>query len=110
MSFQHHGERDPMDPELRKLFSSKQDELLKRFDAERAKTAPREYPDGRISGDDEGAVTFKIGSDPNKGVVVIEYSTPTLWVGMQPQQAIELAQVLIKHARAISKEPLVVSL
>lgn len=114
MSFQHHGEQTPLSPELRKLFgdqiNEKVDELAKRFDDERAGTAQREYPDGRISADDDGSLTFKIGADPDKDVVVIEYSKPTAWVGMHPQQAIELAQALIKHARSIAKEPLTMCL
>lgn len=114
MSFQHHGEREPMSPELQKLFADqrteKVGELLKRFDDERAGTAKREYTDGRISADDDGSLTFKIGADAEKNVIVIEYSKPTVWVGMQPQQAIELAQMLIKHARSIAKEPLVMQL
>ncbi len=113
MSFQHHGERESMDPELRKLFEDRiaeKSELLKRFDDERAGTAKREYPDGRIAADDDGSLTFKIGADADKGVIVIEYSKPTAWVGMHPQQAIELAQALIKHARSIAKEPLTMCL
>lgn len=109
MSFDHHGEREPMNPELRKLLSSKES-LLRAFNSQRAGTAPREYPDGRLSGDDDGELAFKIGSDPDKGVVVIEYSKPVVWVGMKPQHAIELAQALIKHARAIATEPLKIQL
>lgn len=99
-----------MNPELAKLFQDKQDDLLKRFDDERSGTAKREYPDGRIAADDDGTLTFKIGSDADKGVVIIQYSMPTAWVGMRPQQAIELAQALIKHARAIATEPLTMQL
>lgn len=110
MSFQHHGEQTPMDPELRKLFADKTESLLKRFDDERAGTAKREFPAGRIAADDDGALTFKIGADADKGVIVIEYSQPTVWVGMEPQQAIELAQAPIKHARSIATEPLVMQL
>ena len=107
MSFQHHGQGDP---EFNRLFGENQNELLKRFDDERLGTAKREFPDGRIAADDDGALTFKIGADADKGVIVIEYSKPTVWVGMQPQQAIELAQALIKHARHIATEPLVIQL
>ncbi len=103
MSFQHHGQGDP---EFARLFGDNQNELLKRFADQRAGKAKREYPDGRISADDDGSLTFKIGADADKGVIVIEYSKPTAWVGMQPQQAIELAQALIRHARSIAKEPL----
>src|SRR5687768_3107867 len=95
MSFPHHGEE-----------FEEQSELLKRFQEERDGKAQREFPEGRLSGDDDGSLTFKIGADAEKGVVAIEYSKPTVWVAMPPQQAVELAQLLIKHARSISKEPL----
>ena len=99
MSFPHHHED-----------YEQQSELLKRFREEQEGTAKREFPEGRLSGDDDGSITFKIGADPNKNVVAIEFSKPTHWVAMQPKQAIELAQALIQHARKISKEPLRVSI
>lgn len=95
MSHSHHGED-----------FERQSELLKRFQEERDGKAQREFPQGRISGDDDGSITFKIGADSDKGVVAIEYSKPVTWVAMPPQEAIELAQMLIKHARSIAKEPL----
>lgn len=94
MSFPHHSE------------PYEQSELLKRFQEEREGKSQREFPEGRLSGDDDGSLTFKVGSDPEKGIVAIEFSKPTLWVAAGPQQAVELAQLLIRHARAISKEPL----
>lgn len=95
MSFPHHGEE-----------FEHQSELLKRFQAEREGKSQREFPEGRLSGDDDGSITFKIGADADKGVVAIEYSKPVGWVAMSPQQAVEFAQSLIKHARSIAKEPL----
>lgn len=98
MSFPHHHE----DYEAQR----QQSELLKRFQQERNGEAKREWPEGRVSGDDDGSLTFKIGADPDKELVAIEFSKETLWVAMGPQQAIDLAQQLIKHARSIAKEPL----
>ena len=95
MSFPHHGEQ-----------FEHQSELLKRFREERDGRAQREFPRGRISGDDDGSLTFKIGADADKGVIAIEFSKPVVWVAMPPQQAVELAQLLIQHARSITKEPL----
>ena len=95
MSMPHHGEE-----------YETQSELLKRFQEERAGKAQREFPQGRISGDDDGSITFKVGCDPDKNVVAIEYAKPVTWVAMSPKDAVEFAQMLIKHARSISKEPL----
>lgn len=83
-----------------------QSELLKRFQAQQDGKAPRQFPEGRLSGDDDGDITFKVGGDPDKQIVAIEFAKPVAWVAMPPQQAIELAQLLIKHARATSREPL----
>ena len=89
-----------------------QSELMKLFKAQKElkERAPRQWPDGRISGDDEGAIAFQIGSDPEKQLVAIEYAKPVGFVAMSPQDAIQLAQLLIKHARAISREPLSIQL
>lgn len=84
----------------------RQSELLKRFQEELDGTAQREFPEGRLSGDDDGSITFKIGSDAEKNVVAIEFSKPLHWVAMPPQQAVDLAQQLIRHARSIATEPL----
>lgn len=95
MSFAHHHED-----------YERQSELLKRFNEEREGSAQREFPEGRLSGDDDGSLTFKIGADPEKGVVAIEFSKPSHWVAMSPKQAVEVAQQLIRYARSISKEPI----
>ena len=94
----HHGEK-PINSELLKFFQEQQQG-----------TAARQYPDGRIHGDDEGAIALKIGSDPEKQLVFIEFAKLTTWSAFTPQQAIELAQSLIKHARAVSKQPVTVTL
>lgn len=83
-----------------------QSELLKRFKEQKDGLAQRKFPEGRLSGDDDGDITFKIGGDLDRNIVAIEYAKPVTWVAMPPQQAIELAQMLIKHARAVSKKPL----
>lgn len=68
------------------------------------------YPDGKLNDADEGELQIKIGTDELKTVVIIELGKPVAWIGMPPQQAVELAQTLIKHARAASKVPLVVEI
>lgn len=93
MSFNHHGDDAPP-------------ELLKQFQAMREGNSTRKWPDGRLSGDDDGETIFKVSGDPEKQLVGIEFPTPTKWVAMPPQQAIVFAQALIQQARRISKEPL----
>lgn len=105
MSFPHHSNEHQSGEQLRKLFREQQ-QLTDRFNEERSGSARREFPEGRLSADDDGSLTFKIGADQDRRVVAIEFSKPTGWIAMNPQQAVELAQSLIKHARSISKEPL----
>ena len=90
------------DPEMQRL--------MDQFRNMKERRATRKWPDGRISGDDDGETVFKIGSDPEKELVRIEFPTPTEWLAMPPQDAIKMAQLLIQHARAISKEPIRISL
>ena len=67
-----------------------------------------EYPMGKMNADDEGALAFQVGvADGN---VVIQFPKPVKWLGFPPQQAVNLAQLLIKHAKACSKDPIVISL
>lgn len=56
-----------------------------------------EYPDGRLNAADEGALAVMIGSE--KGKVVIQFPSPTTWIGFTPDQAMDIAQLLITHAR-----------
>jgi len=55
-----------------------------------------EFPEGKMTPHDEGAIQFAIGAKDGK--VVIEFATPVAWLGMQPEQAITLAESLIEKA------------
>lgn len=93
----HHGQdygRD-LDPKLRKL-----------FDSELGKTG--DFPGGKLRPDDEGGVTFAVGTE--KGRVVLQFKEPVAWLGMEPEDAIAMAQALIKRARAVATRPLRISI
>jgi len=62
--------------------------------------ATGEFPDGKLTPDDEGALQFSIGHQDGK--VVLDFGTPTVWIGMEPQQARDLARCLFDHARRCS--------
>lgn len=81
-------------------------ELFKRFSEQRMlqDKAPRTWPDGRMSGADDGDITFCIGN--TDGRVIVEFAKPVLTVGMTPRDAITFAQFLIKQARAATTETL----
>ena len=55
-----------------------------------------EFPEGKMTPHDEGAIQFAIGSKDGK--VIVEFATPVAWLGMQPEQAINLAESLIEKA------------
>lgn len=56
-----------------------------------------EYPDGRLNKEDEGAVAVMIGHE--NGKVVMKFGAPSSWIGFTPEQAMDIAQMLITHAR-----------
>ena len=88
----HHGS-DPFDGEpegMKKLRDAMQNSASFRG-------ALGDFPEGQLTKSDEGAVQFAIGVKDGK--VVLDFGTPCAWVGMTPQQAADLAGVLLKRAR-----------
>lgn len=64
-----------------------------------------EFPDGKLNAQDEGALAVGIGHQD--GRVVITFPKSVTWIGFTPDQAIDIAQSLIDHARQCgSKKPL----
>jgi hypothetical protein len=56
-----------------------------------------EYPNGRLNKDDAGAVAMAVSSESS--VVRLDFPKPVTWIGFTGDQAIQLAQDLMKHAR-----------
>jgi len=56
-----------------------------------------EFPDGKLNEDDSGAVAMAVGVENNR--VVLRFPKPIAWVGMTGDEAFELGQMLLKHAR-----------
>lgn len=102
----HHGEyqRNELSPELLALLRKKTEQL------ESAVTelgATGQFPNGRLCPEDQGEIQFAVGSDVGKGLVMLDFGEkPVGFVAMTPQQAVDVATTLIKHARGIAKEPL----
>lgn len=57
-----------------------------------------EYPQGRLNADDAGAVALQVGTEGGK--VRIDFPKPIAWFAMTGDEAMSLANVLVKHARA----------
>ncbi len=58
-----------------------------------------DFPQGKFTEDDEGALN--IGIATHDGKVVIDFGQPVAWVGMDPDLAMEVARAIAKHAGRI---------
>lgn len=68
-----------------------------------------EYPDGRMNASDAGAIALAVGVE--EGRVVLRFPKPVAWVGLTGNEALDIAALLIKHARhAGVTSPLVIRL
>lgn len=56
----------------------------------------RQYPEGRLNGDDEGAVEMAIVVD--EGVVKIVFKKPVSWIGLPKDLALKMANLLFLKA------------
>lgn len=61
-----------------------------------------DFPEGKLTKTDEGAIQFSVGEKDGK--VVLDFGTPVNWVGMNPQQAADLASLILKHARTVARK------
>lgn len=61
-----------------------------------------QHSQGKLTPQDEGDVQFRVGSE--NGKVVLDFGTPVHWVGMDPQQAADLASSLLKWARIAGRK------
>lgn len=85
----HHGS-DPFDDPKRK------ETFKKLMDTTAFRGALGDFPEGQLTKSDEGAIQFAIGVQDGK--VILDFGTPVAWVGMNPQQAADLASTIIKRA------------
>lgn len=101
----HHGSGPFDDGENeRKMFDkakSMKDEMRKLLDTASYRGATGDFPEGQLTKTDEGAIQFAVGVKDGK--VVLDFGTPVVWVGLNPQQAADLASLLLKRAREAGK-------
>lgn len=58
-----------------------------------------EYPYGKLTEDDHGALSYAVGRRGD--TVIVDFGpTPVAWIGMGAQDAVDFAQALIRQARA----------
>lgn len=89
----HHGS-DPFDDPKKETFK-------KMLDTTAFRGALGDFPEGQLTKSDEGSIQFAIGVKDGK--VVLDFGTPVAWVGMNPQQAADLATTLVKRAREAAR-------
>lgn len=100
----HHGSEPfdsaPEDPE-RKLGRQK---LMRDLmnSAKEFRGALGDFPEGRLTKTDEGSIQFAVGEKDGK--VVLDFGTPVHWLGLNPQQAADLAGLLLKRAREVGRK------
>lgn len=80
----HHGNPDPHQ---------------QRAMSEMMKSIFGEHPDGKLNENDAGALAVSIGEEA--GRVVIRFPKPVAWIGFTGDEAMEIAQVLMRHARSV---------
>jgi len=88
MSANHHGDQKAL-----------QTETMQRFLDQVNNRAKRAYPNGRAGAMDDGELAYAIAADHERKIVIIDFAKPVGWMGLEPDQAIELGEVLIKKAK-----------
>ena len=64
--------------------------------------ATGEFPQGKISDDDEGALNVSIHADMATRTVVLQFGKPISWLGLDKATTLRLADLLISRARELS--------
>ena len=55
-----------------------------------------EFPNGKLNAQDEGALACAIGSE--NGTVKMMFPKPVAWIAFTPEQAVDIAKLLLEHA------------
>jgi hypothetical protein len=66
----------------------------------------REWPQGRVGGDDDGELAFAIAADPKHGIIRIEFGKSVDWIGLDRESAERLRDMLTEkllELRGIAK-------
>ena len=88
MATSHHGDSDNLrrDPA--------QEAVIKRLMEQLDGTAHREYPQGRMGHEDDGALSYAVTADKAHKVVVIRFGKPVEWIGLGPKEVNQLINML----------------
>lgn len=56
------------------------------------------FPQGHLSDDDQGGLRMAVAYDKLNGIVRVEFGKPVAWLGLPPDNAVQLANLLLRHA------------
>jgi len=84
---------------VRETLQADLDEVIQTLTKEIDEYNNRNYPEGKLNDYDEGELALKIGIE--KRTVAIDFGKPTQWIALPPDQAVEFALLIIKHAKEI---------
>ena len=95
----NHGQGNPFGDAqsaefVRKLLEGSQPKL-----EEMQKEVRGQFPNGKLTPDDEGALVMEIGTQD--GIVVMNFGEPASWIGFGPEQAMDLADCLKNAAQSL---------
>jgi hypothetical protein len=60
------------------------------------------FPKGKLTPSDEGEIKFAMGTTKDHQVI-IDFGTPCKWLALEPEGAMQLASLLVKHAREAAR-------
>ena len=103
----HHSD-SPFDDDEKQAFIRELQEMMR---DEPLIGATGLYPEGKLTKHDEGGIQFAVKN--HDGKVIMDFGKPVHWVGMNPQDACDLAATLIRQARIAAKktgEPITVTM
>jgi hypothetical protein len=58
------------------------------------------FPDGKLNDDDEGELNIAVHAD--NGMVRVDFGTKLEWISMTPDDAADLARILVRMATVAS--------
>jgi hypothetical protein len=62
-----------------------------------------DFPRGKLNETDEGGINIAISTE--EGNVRIDFGKPTAWVAFPPEQALQLASLIVARAMTIKRGP-----
>ena len=99
MSTPHHGNHKRLD------LSQEDAKMFQRYLEQSKGSYQRSFPDGRISAEDDGELTFAIATDVSKGVIIIKFAHPTDWIGLDRKTAEMLRDQLTERLHKLRGIP-----